>query len=271
MSAAAELDGRVALVTGGARGIGAGIARCFVERGARVAIVDVDEAGARETAAALGDRAVAIAADASDDVAMADAVERVEAAFGGLDILVNNAGGGRPGLGHGNPFTRVTQPDWDESVALNLRSAFAGAKAAIPALKRRNGGSIVNIASVAAQLPTPTAPAYAAAKAGVLSLTRTLALELAADGIRVNAICPGLLWTRAWDSLAAMIRSAVPRYADRSTHEIFLDRVKQSVPLGREQTPQDVGELAAFLCSARAANLTGQSIALDGGMTLRGG
>ena len=266
-----ELDGRVALVTGGARGIGAGIAQCFVARGARVAIVDLDASGARETAAALGDAAIAIEADASQADAMAAAVARVEEAFGGLDILVSNAGGGRAGLAQGNPFTGVTQPDWDEALALNLRSAFAAARAAIPALTRRGGGSILNIASVAAHIPTPSAPAYGAAKAGVLSLTRTLALELAPAGIRVNAICPGLLWTRAWEALAAMIRAAVPRYANASAHEIFLDRVRQSVPLGREQTPSDVGELAAFLCSARAGNLTGQSIALDGGMTLRGG
>src|SRR6185503_3493553 len=109
-------------------------------------------------------------------------------------------------------------------------------------------------------------PAYGAAKAGVVSLTRTLALELACDRIRVNAICPGFLWTRAWEALATMMKSNVPKYGDLAPREIFADQVKRGVPLGEEQTPDDVGNLAVFLCSDGARSITGQAISVDGGL-----
>jgi NAD(P)-dependent dehydrogenase (short-subunit alcohol dehydrogenase family) len=112
-------------------------------------------------------------------------------------------------------------------------------------------------------------PAYAAAKAGVISLSKSLALDYAPHNIRVNAICPGFLWTRAWEGLATGIRLSNPALADRDPRDIFLDVVKRGVPLGREQTPEDIGELAAFLASDAARNITGQWIAVDGGITLR--
>ena len=118
-------------------------------------------------------------------------------------------------------------------------------------------------------MPSVQIPAYAAAKAGVISLTRSLALELAPADVRVNAICPGFLWTRAWEAMAAGMKLSVPAFADLDPRDIFLSVVKQGVPLGREQTPEDIGKLAAFLCSEDARNITGQWIAVDGGITLR--
>jgi len=261
-----NLEEKIAVVTGGARGIGEAIARCLAEAGARVVIVDLDGDAAEHTAASLG--AIGVGADCSDERAMQAAMQQIAERCGGLDILINNAGGGRPGSGIGNPFTRVRQPDWDDQLATNLRTAFAATKAAIPLLQQRGGGSIVNIASVAGQLPAPTTPAYGAAKAGMIALGRSLALELAAHGIRVNTICPGLVWTRAWEQLATLIRDATPSLAGVSPRAIFDERVKRSVPLRREQTPQDIGALAAFLCSDAACNITGQTIAIDGGITL---
>ncbi|MGH7860359.1 MAG: SDR family NAD(P)-dependent oxidoreductase [Candidatus Binatia bacterium] len=268
-----QLVDKIAIVTGGARGIGAGIARCLASEGAKVALVDVDGTEAEALAASIGAGAIGIAADVSRESEIATAASRCVERFGGLDIFVNNAGGGRPDRmtdGIGNPFTRISEEGWDEQLATNLRTTFAGSKAAIPHLKRRGGGSIVNIASIAGLMPMVATPAYGAAKAGVVSLTRSLALELAEDRIRVNAICPGLLWTRAWEMLATMMKMGVPQYADLEPRQIFLDRVKRSVPLGEEQTPEDVGRLAAFLCSDGARNITGQSISVDGGVTLRG-
>ncbi|HSW15407.1 MAG TPA: SDR family oxidoreductase [Solimonas sp.] len=266
-----QLKNKIAIVTGGARGIGAGIARCLADEGAIVALIDLDGEAAMRTAAELERGAIGLAADVSQETQVAAATAQVAERFGGVDIFVNNAGGGRPGSGMGNPFTRISQQDWDEQFQTNLRTAFAGCKAAIPLLQQRGGGSIINIASIAGLMPIPTTPAYGAAKAGMVSLTQTLALELAPRQIRVNAICPGLLWTRAWEMLAGMIKAATPQLAALSPRDIFLERVRRNVPMGREQTPEDVGRLTAFLCSDAAQNITGQAITIDGGITLKVG
>lgn len=270
-----KLEGKVAMVTGGARGIGAGIARCLAAEGARLALVDVDRAAAEETAASLGGKAIAVEADVSTEDAAAQAVAEVVSRFGGLDVFVNNAGAGkgdpRDFSALGNPFTNITQAGWDGQLENNLRTTFAGCKAAIPPLERRGGGSIINIASIAGLLAVPALPAYGAAKAGVISLSRTLALELGPKNIRVNAICPGFLWTRAWEMLATLMKMSVAEYADLEPRDVFLDQVKRGVPLGREQTPEDIGKLVAFLVSDDANSITGQAISVDGGITLKVG
>jgi NAD(P)-dependent dehydrogenase (short-subunit alcohol dehydrogenase family) len=271
---AGRLHGKVAVVTGAARGIGAGIARCLAAEGASVGIVDLDGPEAEATAKGLGVPALGFAADASEEGSMASAAERIAGELGGLCVWVNNAGGGSgqletDALAVGLPFTRVTQAAWDAQIETNLRTAFAGSKAAIPHLQRAGAGSIVNISSIAGWLAAPQLPAYGAAKAGVLSLTRSLALELAPQHITVNAICPGFLWTRAWELLATLMKTTVPDYAELEPREIFLDQVKRGVPSGSEQTPEDIGRLVGFLASDDARQITGQEIAVDGGITLR--
>ena len=271
-----QLKDKIAVVTGAARGIGLGIARSLAEQGAKVAIVDLDAAEADRAAKDLHADGIGLAADASSDAAMGRAAKQIAEHFGGIDFFVNNAGGARPDRpegreGAGNPFTRITERGWDEQVQTNLRTAFAGCKAAIPHLEKRGGGAIVNIASIAGLMPMVTAPAYGAAKAGVISLTRSLALELAGKQIRVNAICPGLLWTRAWETMATMMQQSVPAFRDMAPRDIFLAHVKKLVPLGAEQTPEDIGALTAFLCGPGGRNLTGQAITLDGGQTLKVG
>lgn len=265
-----ELHNKVAVVTGGARGIGAGIAQALTAAGAAVAVVDIDQEAAQATAAKMSG-ALGIGADVSDEKATHAVMEQVVEHFGGLDILINNAGGGRPGSGIGNPFTRISQRDWNDQLAINLRTAFASSKAAIPHLQQRGAGSIINIASVAGQIPGPTTPAYGAAKAGMIHLTKSLALELAPQQVRVNAICPGLIWTKAWEMLAQLMQMAAPQLKDLEPRDIFLDRVRRSVPLGREQTIDDIARLTVFLCSDLAVNITGQDIAVDGGLTLKVG
>ena len=271
-----RLSGKVAIVTGGARGIGAGIVRCLANEGALVGIVDIDGVEAEKTAATLGVRAIGLAADASDENAIAEATSRVCAELGGLDIFVNNAGAGtgviRPEeIPSGPGLENLPQASWDAQLANNLRTTFAGCKAAIPRLRARGGGTIVNIASIAALVPSPQLVAYGAAKAGVVHLTKSLALELGPSNIRVNAICPGFLWTRAWEGLATMMKLTRPELRDLSPREIFLQAVKQAAPLGREQTPEDSGKLTCFLASDDAQNITGQEIKVDGGITLRTG
>ena len=269
------LTGKLAIVTGGARGIGAGIARVMAAQGARVAILDLDGMQADETAAGLPVPGMSVACDVAVEADVDKAVHLVAERFGGLDIVVNNAGVGRgprdpnvpqatSGLG-----TEMSAATWDENLSQNLRTTFVTTKAALPHLKARGGGAIVNIASIAGLVASPRLPAYAAAKAGVISLTKSLALEYAPHDIRVNVICPGFLWTRAWEGLAAAIKRATPEYAHLDAHGVFLEVVKRGVPLGREQTPEDIGQLAAFLASDAGRNITGQWIAVDGGITLR--
>jgi len=272
-SEARDLFGKVAVVTGAARGIGLGIAKCLAEEGAKVAIVDLDEAEAMAAAKTLGPNAIGFAADASRDADMSAAAERIAKHFGGIDCFVNNAGGARPDrpMAAGGGFTRLSEAAWDEQLQTNLRTTYAGCRAAIPQLEKRGGGSIVNIASIAGQMALPSAPAYAAAKAGVISLTRSLALELATKQVRVNAICPGLLWTRAWETMATMLKAGVPAFRELTPRQIFLEHVKKLVPLGAEQTPEDIGRLTAFLCGPGGRNLTGQAITLDGGQLLKTG
>lgn len=267
-----DLEGKVVLVTGAGRGIGAGIARCFAERGALVAVTDLDQAMADEAAAALPTRAMGLAADASSQTAMAAAFDRVVDELGSLDVLVNNAGIGGldltpDELTTGDDDAGMTDEEWDEQLRYNLRTTFASSNAAIPRLT--DGGSIVNIASIAALSGTPDLMAYGAAKAGVVHLTKSLALQLAPRRIRVNCICPGLLWTRAWELLTARMQANQPELSNVPQRQIFETVVAEMTPLGGEQTPEDIGNLAVFYASEGARMITGQAVAVDGGITLQ--
>jgi len=261
------LTGKVALITGGARGIGAAIARAMASQGARAALLDLDGAEAEKTAAALSTPGMAVTCDVAKEAAVSGAVGTVIERFGRLDILVNNAGVGRP-VGRSGRIDDISAADWDEQLAQDLRTAFVTTKAAAPHLKAR-GGAIVNIASITGLVGSATLPAQAAAKAGMISLTKSLALDYAAHDIRVNAICPGFVWSRPWERLAEGLRRTVPAFADLDARSIFLEVVRRSVPLAREQTVEDIAQLAAFLASDAARNITGQWIAVDGGITLR--
>ena len=255
-----DLAGRVAIVTGGAAGIGRGIATQLARCGADVVIADVDGDGAQRTAnevEAMERRSLALACDVMDTEQVRSTIARTEAYFGRLDILVNNAGGVKF-----RPFLEQNERSWRRHIDLNLSSVFEATSAAAPLMIRgRQGGSIVNLASIEATRAAPGYAVYAASKAAVLSFTRSMALELADDGIRVNAISPD--WTRTPGNLGLTGAQRTDELPEPSPKEQEL--AERYVPLRRQGTIEECGRLVAFLCSPHAAYITGVNVPVDGG------
>jgi NAD(P)-dependent dehydrogenase (short-subunit alcohol dehydrogenase family) len=243
-----ELEGKVALVSGAARGIGRAIALRLAAAGADVAVADLDEAGARKVAGEIaGVRALALGGDVALERDAEALVDRTVAALGGLDVLVCNAG-----IWVIKPLEQTTPDEWDRQLAVNLRGLYLLCRRAIPAL-RRGPGCIVSIASMAGLRFTVPHVAYAASKAGVIAATRDLAVELAPDRIRVNAVAPGPIDTRG---IAAGLAPA--------EREAFAQRFL----LGRIGQPEDIAEAVAFLASPRASYITGVTLPVTGGAEL---
>jgi NAD(P)-dependent dehydrogenase (short-subunit alcohol dehydrogenase family) len=257
-----EFDGRVALVTGGALGIGKGIVEAFAREGAGVAIVDIDAAAAGRLADAItlgGGRAVATVGDVSVAADAERMIAQAVASLGRLDILVNNAG-----IQPVDWYFRVEDtPEevWDRILGVNLKGTFLMSKYAMPAIRAAGGGAVVNMASVQGLQSMPRVPSYAASKGGVLSLTRNMALDYAREGIRVNAICPGTI-----DS--EMVRTAAR--TEGGDIEANLRRYGAFHPIGRLGVPADIAEAVLFLASDRASFITGESLSVDGGFMAQG-
>jgi NAD(P)-dependent dehydrogenase (short-subunit alcohol dehydrogenase family) len=248
------LDGKSVVVTGAARGIGAAIAEAVVEAGGAVALLDIDPAGA-DTAAALSDRGAArfFACDVRSLDEVERAVSAAEQELGGLDGLVNNAG-----INAYFDAVEMTEADWDSVFAVDLKAAWMLAKATLPGLIARRG-SIVNISSLQARLTLRGFFPYAAAKAGLEGLTRSLALDYAAAGVRVNAVAPGYTEThlvREWLDL-------------QDDPEATLKHVLENIPLGRMASPREVGDAVVFLLSEQASAITGATLAVDCGIGAR--
>jgi meso-butanediol dehydrogenase / (S,S)-butanediol dehydrogenase / diacetyl reductase len=260
-----RLAGKVAIVTGGGSGIGRGIVLALAREGADVAIPDIQVINAEKVAEelkGLGRKSLAMKTDVTSSADVNGMIERTREAFGKIDILVNNAGMAGP---TGMPFMNNTEEDWDKTFAVNTKSVFLTCKAIAPYFIERKAGRIINIASIAGPLSSLTMPPYSVAKQGVITFTRIVAKELAAHGVTVNAICPGVLWTAFWEKLAAHIAATNPAFAGMTPREVFEKRVTDIVPMKVEQTPDDIGNAAAFLASDEARYITGQSLNVDGG------
>lgn len=243
----------VALVTGAGRGIGRAIALAFAAQGYAVGVNDIDAATAQTVAAALayqGGASLALPGDVADPPTVARLVAETVDAFGGLDAMVNNAG-----IEPRASILDMDPAEWDEVQAVNLRGVFLGTQAAGRVMRVTGRGSIVNISSIAGKAtPLPLRSAYAASKAGVVGFTKEAAREFAAYGVRVNAVCPGVIATE----MTAHARS------DPAQLAAWL----AGIPLGRLGEPEDVAHLVIFLCSNAAAYITGQAIHVDGGRVM---
>jgi NAD(P)-dependent dehydrogenase (short-subunit alcohol dehydrogenase family) len=253
-----RLDGRVAIVTGAAAGIGAAIARAFVDEGARVVVADRDLAAAMRTAAAFGDAALAFDVDVTQEAQVEALVQAARSRFGRIDILVNNAGIIRKAF-----VKDMTEALWDAVVDVNLKATFLCSKAVLPAMIDARRGRIINIASIAAKVGEPTASAYSAAKWGVLGFTRSLALEVAQYDILVNAICPGPIPTalgqQGWRDGAEVQGVAL---------DAVMARVNSRSPLGRLGTTAQVAKMAVFVASDDCDFTTGAAFNVDGGIVM---
>lgn len=262
-----KLEGKVAIVTGAGNGIGRGIALGLAAEGATVVAADLNAADAERVLAeitAQGGKGLALQTDATEEAAVSAMVAQSLAAFGQIDILVNNVGGGvDPEL-----LVKLSVAEWDRAMAVNLRSVFLCASAAAREMMPRRQGSIISIASISGKLGESLMGPYCAGKFGVIGLTQVLAKELGRYGITVNAVCPGYVWTPGWENIARVLRANYTTLAEKSTEQIFQERVRATVPLGRPQTAEEIASLVAFLASAQARSITGQAINVDGGAVM---
>jgi len=248
------LEGKKAIVTGagrGGRGIGAGIAVALARAGADVIITarsnPADAEAVAEAVRALGREGIAVTCDVSDSASVDALFERAQEVWGRVDILVNNAGITRDGL-----LLRMSEEAWDSVLDANLKGTFLCTRAAAKRMVKQRAGRIINITSVMGQVGNPGQANYSASKAGIIGFTRTVAKELGSRGITVNAVAPGFIETQMTDAIEGERREGVLK----------------EIPLARLGTPEDIGATVAFLASDAASYITGQTITVDGGMTV---
>lgn len=243
-------DGKVAVVTGAARGIGQAIAKRLAEEGADVAVCDLQAEWLNETTEIIqsfGRKALALAVDVGDSEAVNGCIGEVLKVFGRVDILINNAGITKDTL-----LVRMSDDDWDAVLRVNLKGTFLFTRAVAKPMMKQRSGSIINIASISGIIGTPGQANYAASKAGAIALTKSTANELAARGIRVNAIAPGFISSKMTDALSEEVRKQ------------YLARI----PLGRFGTVEDIANAVVFLCSEHSGYMTGQTLNINGGMVM---
>ena len=261
-----DFEGKTAVVTGSARGIGRGIALELAARGSNVVIADMDEKSARKVVAEIkagGTRSYYCETDVTQQWSTDDMVEAALEEYGQLDVLVNNAG-----VGGSSGFTTRKTPlveDWQATFDVNVYGIVKGTQSVEKYMVDRGYGKIVNISSISGR---PGFASYAASKAAAINVSQAWAFRLAPHGINVNTVCPCLIWTPLWQDIAKWRKSTDEQNAGLTPRQIFQQTVTDSVPLGREQTPDDIGNAVAFLASDRARSITGQALNVDGGIRM---
>lgn len=258
-----ELQGQVAIVTGAGRGIGRATGLELARMGADIVVAEVEAASAEHTASevrGLGRRALVVRTDVTSRKELDAMVEQTRAAFGRIDALVNNAG-----IYRAAATLDVTEEHWDAIMNINAKGVFFASQAVLPTMIAQKRGVIVNLASMAGKIGSRTNLPYNASKAAVISMTKSLALAHAADGVRVNCVCPGFVETDMWTSLARQQGALL-----NQSPEEFTRQRRQQIPLGRMERPEDVANVIGFLVSPRAEYMTGQALSVDGGLVMHG-
>ncbi|HEY2477190.1 MAG TPA: glucose 1-dehydrogenase [Solirubrobacterales bacterium] len=256
-----KLDDRTIVITGAARGIGAGVAKRLGAEGANVAVADLNAEGAEAIATAIrdgGGKAIGVGCDVGDRASMKAALAAAVSEFGRLDVLFNNAG-----ISKTQHFLEVTEDDYDRIMRVNGKGVLFGIQEAAKIFRSQGGGGkIVNTASIAGKEGFPLFPAYCASKFAVVSMTQSAARDLSGEGITVNAFCPGVVTTELWDQLDQDSRDV----GETETEGQLLEEFSEGIPVGRTSTPEDIAGLCVFLASTDSDYITGQSINVDGGM-----
>lgn len=269
-----RLKDRVAIVTGGGGGLGEGICVCLAREGAHVVVSDLKIEAAEKVAArvkSLGGKAMAV----QTDVRRADSCQEMVAfairEMGRLDILVANAGvDGLPRDGSADPplIENIKEEDWDLVFEVNMKGVFLCNRAVAPHFKEQKRGRIINIASVAGRQGVDFLAPYAATKAGVISFTQSVALQMAPYHVNVNTICPGIIWTPMWERLASYASISMPDFSGVPPNEVYNAVVQAMIPFKKDQTPEDIGNAVVFLASDDAKEITGQALNVCGGMRM---
>ena len=245
-----RLKNKVALITGGARGIGRAIALTYAQEGADIVVADVNLEIAQQTASeieALGRKALALEMDVTSFAKVEEGINKILDKMGKVDILVNNAG-----ITKDNLLLRMSEADWDAVINVNLKGTFNCIKAVTRPMIKRRGGRIISIASIIGLMGNPGQANYAASKAGIIALTKTVAKELSSRNINANAVAPGFIQTAMTDKLSEDVKK----------------KMLEAIPLARLGTPQDVANVCLFLASDESSYITGQTITIDGGMVM---